>query len=130
MTKPEVLETQPMNVVLVKEALKRIRKRDNDELNFRATRTEEYVNAVAKLKPKEAKELVEKLESLQIPRLKPEYIHKIVDILPMSEKHLKVILQGYALSVSPENQKKIFEAIEEYLPKKKGEAKAEAKAEA
>jgi DNA-directed RNA polymerase subunit F len=121
MSKPEIIETKPMNVVLVREALKKIRKRDNDELNFRATRTEEYVNAVAKLKQKEAKELVEKLEGLQIPRLKPEYIHKIVDVMPASEKHLKVVLQGYALAVSGENQKKIFETVQEYLPKKKGE---------
>ena len=122
MVRPEVLEMQPMNVVLVKEALKKIRKRDNDELNFRATRTEEYVNAVAKLKPKEAKELVEALEALQIPRLKPEHIHKIVDTLPLNEKHLKVILQGYTVTVSPESQKKIFEAVAEHLPKKKAAA--------
>jgi len=125
MSKAELLESRPMNVVLVREALKRIRKRDNDELNFRATRTEEYVNAVAKLKPKEAKELVEKLEALQIPRLKPEHIHKIIDVLPVSEKHLKVILQGYTLTVSAESQKKIFEMVQEYLPKKKGDVKAE-----
>ncbi len=112
--KPEIIERRPMNVVEVKEALKRIKKRD-EELNFRASRTEEYVNAVAKLKPKEAKELVEKLEKLDIPRLKPEYIHKIVDTLPQNEKHLKVILQGYALSVSGENQKKIFAVLKEYV---------------
>ncbi len=117
MSKAEIVEKSPMNVVLVKEALKRIKKRD-EELNFRATRTEEYVNEVARLKAKEAKELVGKLEKLDIPRLKPEYIHKIVDVLPKSEKHLKVVLQGYTLSVSADNQKKIMKVVEEYLPKK------------
>jgi len=112
--KPEIIEKRPMNVVEVKEALKRIRKRE-EELNFRATRTEEYVNAVARLKPKAAKELKTKLEGLGIPRLKPEYIQKIIDTLPQNEKHLKVILQGYALSVSGENQKKIFSVLKEYL---------------
>jgi len=112
--KPEIVEKRPMNVVEVKEALKKIKKRD-EELNFRASRTEEYVNAVAKLKLKEARELVKKLEKLDIPRLKPEYIHKIVDTLPQNEKHLKMILQGYALSVSGENQKKIFAVLKEYL---------------
>ncbi len=118
MSGPEIIEKRPLNLALVREELKRIRKRDGDELNFRATKTEEYVNEVTKLKAKEAKELVEKLEKLDIPRLKPELIHKIVDVLPVSEKHLKVVLQGYALTVSTENQKKIFQAIEEYLPKK------------
>ncbi len=112
--KPEIVEKRPMNVVEVKEALKKIKKRD-EELNFRATRTEEYVNAVAKLKAKEAKELVGKLEALGIPRLKPELLQKIVDTLPQNEKHLKVILQGYALSVSGENQKKIFGVLKEYI---------------
>ncbi len=112
--KPEIIEKRPLNVVEVKEALKKIKKRD-EELNFRATKTEEYVNAVAKLKPKEAKELKEKLEGLNIPRLKPEYINKIIDTLPRNEKHLKMILQGYALSVSGENQKKIFSVLKPYL---------------
>jgi DNA-directed RNA polymerase subunit F len=118
MSKPEIIEKRPMNLSLVREALKKIRKRDNDELNFRATRTEEYVNEVTRLKPKEASELVEKLNGLEIPRLKPELIHKIVDVLPQNEKHLKVILQGYALTVSPENQRQIMKAIEEFQTKK------------
>ncbi|MBR9693087.1 hypothetical protein GOV07_04120 [Candidatus Woesearchaeota archaeon] len=112
--KPEIIEKRPMNVVQVKDALKKIKKRD-EELNFRSNRTEEYVNAVAKLKSKEAKELVKKLEDLGIPRLKPEYIHKIIDTMPTSEKHLKVVLQGYTLSVSGENQKKIFAVVKGYL---------------
>jgi len=115
MVKAEILEKRPLTLSLVKEELKRIKKRDNEELNFRATKTDEYLTEVVKLKPKEAKELVEKLEKLEIPRLKPEYLHKIVDVMPASEKHLKVVLQGYSLTVSAENQKKIFQALEEYL---------------
>ncbi len=118
MSKPEILEKRPLNTTLVKEALKKMKKRDNDELNFRAQRTEEYVNAVSTLKPKEAKELVEKLEKLDVPRMKPEYVHKLVDTLPKNEKHLKIILQGYALPLSAENQKKIMDTVAEYLPKK------------
>jgi DNA-directed RNA polymerase subunit F len=118
MSKPEILEKRPMALALVKEAMKKIRKRDNDELNFRAQRTEEYLNEVSSMKPKDAAELVEKLVALEIPRLKPEVIHKLVDVLPKSEKHLKVVLQGYTLTVSPENQKKVMKVLEEYVPKK------------
>lgn len=110
----EILEKRPMNIPEVKEALAKIKKRD-EELNFRATRTEEYVNEVAKLKPKDAKELLKKLEELDIPRLKPEFIHKIVDTLPKNEKHLKVVLQGYTLTVSNDNQKKIMGVVKDYL---------------
>lgn len=111
---PEIVAKEPMSIPLVKEALKKIKKRD-EELTFRGQRTEEYVNEAAKLKPKEAKELVQKLEALELPRLKPEHIHKIVDILPKNEKHLKVILQGYTVTVSQENQKKIMAVVKEYL---------------
>jgi len=116
MSKPEILEKRPVNIVEVRETLKKIKKRD-DELNFRAARTEIYLNEVVKLKPKEAKELVQKLEGLNIPRLKPEFIHKIVDILPQNDKHLKVVLQGYTLTVSQDNQKKIMKVVQDYLPK-------------
>ena len=117
MSKPEIVEKTPVCIPLVKEALKKIRKRDNDELNFRAQRTEEYVNALSLLKAKEATELAEKITEMEIPRLKPEMIHKIIDTMPQNEKHLKVILQGYAITMSPESTKKIVEAVQEYRKK-------------
>ncbi|RME31182.1 hypothetical protein D6789_03560 [Candidatus Woesearchaeota archaeon] len=113
----EILEKKALCIPLVKEALKKIEKRDG-ELNFRANRTMEYVNEAASLSPTKAKELIKKIEDLNLPRLKPEHIHKIVDILPRSEKQLKVVLQGYTLTVSLENQKKIMKILQEYLPKK------------
>ena len=73
---------------------------------------------MTKLKTKDAKELIAKLEQLEIPRLKPEHIHKITDVVPLSDKHLKMVLQGYNVTVSPENIKKIFDVVQEYQPKK------------
>ena len=118
MSKPEIIEKQPVTIAQVKEALKRIRKRDNDELNFRAQRTEEYVNELSVLKAKEAAELVEKITALEIPRLKPEIVSKLADTMPQNEKHLKVILQSYTATVSPENQKKIMAVLDEFRAKK------------
>ncbi len=112
----EILEKKPLCIPLVKEALKKIEKRDG-ELNFRANRALEYANEVAQLKPKEARELIKKIEELGLPRLKAEHIHKIVDILPRNEKQLKVVLQGYTLTVSLENQKKIMGVLKDYLKK-------------
>ena len=118
MSRPEIIEKQPVTIAQVKEALKRIRKRDNEELNFRAQRTEEYVNEVAVLKAKDSAEVVEKVTALEIPRLKAEIIAKLADTMPQNEKHLKVILQSYTATVSPENQKKIMVVLDEYRPKK------------
>jgi DNA-directed RNA polymerase subunit F len=118
MSKPEILSEQPINMVDLKEELKRIRKRDND-LTFRGNRTDEYLNQFVTLKPKEVEEMVEKLQKLNIPRLKDNMIHKIVDILPRTEAELKLILQGYTLTVTGENINKIMKVVTNYLPKKR-----------
>lgn len=100
----------------LKEELKKIRKRD-EELNFRAEKTEEYLNQFEVLKEKEAKELIKKLEALDIPRLKPEHMAKLVDILPMTPEEVKMVLQGYTVTVTKENMKKIADAIQEFIKK-------------
>ncbi|MFH1505442.1 MAG: hypothetical protein ABIE94_00420 [archaeon] len=118
MSKPEILSKEPINMIELKEELKRIKKRDS-ELSFRGNKTEEYLNQFADLKAKEAKELVEKMEKLNIPRLKDNMIHKIIDILPRTESELKLILQGYTLTITGDNLKKIMAALKNYLPKKR-----------
>lgn len=129
MTKPEVLEKTAMSVVEVKEALKKIQKRD-EELNFRSNRTLEYVNEVAQIKPKEAKEMVKKIKELEVPRLKDEFIKKIVDIMPRSEKSMQSLITDQSMTVSKENVKKIAAIVAEFVPKEKGaKKKAEVKEE-
>jgi len=111
--KPEIVEKIPTNIVEMKTELAKIRKRDG-ELTFRGTKTEEYLNDFAKLSKKSADELISKLKGLGIARLKDEYIHKIIDTQPGSEDELKVILQGYTLSVSAEDVKKIVKVVKEF----------------
>lgn len=118
MTKPEILEKQPMSLVEVKSALGKLKKRD-EELGFRAGKTEEYVAQVTKLNQKQANELKKKIEELEIPRLKEEHIIKILDTVPQGAAELKVILQGYTLTVSNDNIAKIAAAIEDVAPAKK-----------
>ncbi|MFH1589595.1 MAG: hypothetical protein ABIB43_03445 [archaeon] len=110
MSKPEVIEKTPTNIVEVRQELKRIKKRDG-ELTFRGNKTEEYINDFAKLSYKDATELIEKLRKLGITRLKEEFINKIVDLMPSSTAELKVILQGYTLSVSKEDMDKIMKVV-------------------
>ncbi|MFH1649497.1 MAG: hypothetical protein ABIA93_03035 [Candidatus Woesearchaeota archaeon] len=114
----EIIEKIAMNMVEVKEELARIEKRDT-ELSFRAGRTKEYLNAVKLPTKKAAKEMSEKLLALEIPRLRDVHINKLIDLSPTSEAEIKVILQGYALTVNNENVAKMQAVFNEFHPKKK-----------
>ncbi|MBS3097558.1 hypothetical protein J4209_02060 [Candidatus Woesearchaeota archaeon] len=111
----EIMSETPINMAQLKEELAKIKKRDK-ELNFRATKTEEYLNQFVTLK--NPNELVEKLTKLDIPRLKENHINKIVDTLPATVKDLKVILHGYTLTVNNENLKKIADTVNSFIEKK------------
>ncbi len=113
MVKPTLLEEKSMNLVEVKEELGKIEKRDK-ELSFRANKTNEYLNSVVTMKPKEAKEIYKNLDDLKIPRLKDIHINKIIDILPDSLEELKTIVQSYTLTVNNDNLKKIVKVVSEY----------------
>ncbi|MBW2999079.1 hypothetical protein KY339_00260, partial [Candidatus Woesearchaeota archaeon] len=102
----------------LKNELKKIKKRD-EELNFIANKTNDYLNTFSVLKEKEAKDLQKKLEGLKITRLKPEQIIKIIDLLPSTVADLKVILQGYPVSIANEDLKKIADVVAGFVPKKK-----------
>ena len=118
MSKPELLEKSPMNVVEVKASLEKIREKES-ELNFRAQKAEEYAQDFAKVNLKDAKELFEKLKGLEIPRLREQHLHKLIDIMPVSDKHVKIILSSYNVTPTAENCKKIAELIAEFAPKKR-----------
>ena len=116
MGKPEIVKEEPITMAELKEELKKIKKRD-EELNFRAEKTEEYLNQFQILKEKEAKELRKKIEELEVPRLRPEHIVKLIDILPNTPEEVKTVLQGYTITVTKENLKKIADAIREFTKK-------------
>ena len=111
----QITSENPVNIYQLRKELDRIKKRDN-ELNFRANKTEEYLNQVAALKNSE--ELFEKIIKLNIPRLKEQHIHKIIDIAPATVNELKVALQGYTITINNESMKKIVDTINEFLEKK------------
>ncbi len=118
MSKPTIIEKQPLNTSFFKRELDQIKERDG-ELTFRGGKTEEHLNHIKPMDYVKAEELLNRLQELGIPRLKPEHMHKIIDILPKNEAHLKVVLQGYTLTVNDDNIKKIMEVVKDYLPKKK-----------
>lgn len=117
MTKPEILEKQPLTLAELKGALSKLKKRD-EELSFRAGKTDEYVGQVTQLNQKQSSELKKQIMALDIPRLKEEQVVKIVDLVPKSLAELKLVLQGYTLTVSNDNLNKVLAAINEVVGSK------------
>ncbi len=110
----KILSEAPINMYQLHEELKAIKKRDK-ELNFRAANTEEYLQGVVSIK--DAGELHKKLLALEIPRLREQHIHKIIELLPPTVQDLKVVLQGYTLNISQDNMKKVAAIVAEFAPK-------------
>lgn len=113
MAKSEIIDKEPITLAELKAELAAIQKRDN-EVSFRAGKTIEYMNHFKPLSRTASKELEKKLNDLEIPRLKKEQIVKIVDLIPITIDEVKVILQGYALTVTKENMTKIVGVVKEY----------------
>ena len=111
MAPTNVIAENPISMYDLKAELEKIKKRDK-ELNFRAARTEEYLNQVVSFN--KSSDLYGKLVKLDIPRLKDSHIKKIMDIMPKTANDLKVVLQGYTVSVSNENIKKIVDTINQF----------------
>lgn len=102
-----VLEEKSLTMAELKEELARVKKRDG-ELNFRANKTEEYLAHFVKANNQK---LAVEIGKLAIPRLKESHIAKIVDLHPNAIDQLKAVLQGYTLSVSDDNLKKILSVL-------------------
>ncbi len=112
MADTQIISETPISIYQLKKELERIKKRDN-ELNFRANKTEEYLSQIATLK--NHGELFDKLMKLNIPRLKEQHVQKIIDIMPTSINDLKAVVQGYTITLNNESMKKIVDTVNEFL---------------
>jgi|SRR3989338_1300912 len=113
----KIIKETPITMVELKQEVEKIKKKEK-EPNLRIQKTEEYLNLFVHLKPEEEKGLKEKLNKLDIPRLKEEHINKIIDILPVDIEDLKTLLQGYTITVSKENMQKLIEVMNDIAKKK------------
>jgi len=113
MVKPTVLSETPVSMVELKTELDKIKKRDG-ELNFRANKTEEYLGQFVQNTKKKEAELRKILKNLDISRLKEEHVVKILDLLPTSVEELKIILQGFVVTLTQDNLKKIAKAVADF----------------
>jgi DNA-directed RNA polymerase subunit F len=115
---PKILSEETISMSQVKEELKEIKKRDK-ELNFNANKTFEYLNEFALLKNEDSEKITKEISKLEVPRLKDMHIYKIVDLMPDSVEELRVILQGYTITISKENMQSIVEVLKKYKEKAK-----------
>lgn len=130
MAQPKIIEEKPITMVQLKADLEK-NKKNLGELNFRATKTEEYLDQFLEIKVKDGEELIKSLNALKIPRLRDAHIYKIIDLMPTKVDLVKLLFQGTPLTISEDSCKKIVKVVEEHLPKqsKKEETKEEAKKE-
>jgi len=112
----ELVSETPLNTIQVKEELEKIKKRDK-EPNFRVAKTLEYLEHFVKLSPQKERELFDKITKINVPRLRDLHIHKIIDTMPLNANEAKVVLQGYNLTISNENLKKVADLVASYWQK-------------
>jgi len=117
MTNLKIISEHPVTMADLREDLKNIKVRD-ETLNFRAEKTEEYLNMFAAISKEDADKLCARLKEINISRLKDDHIVKIIDTLPESVEELKTIMSGYTVTISAENCKKIVDIVKEHLAKK------------
>ncbi len=106
-----IISEQPVSSSEVREHLKKVK----EELNFRAQKTLDHLDSLKPLSIKKATELLEALRKLEIPRLRDQQLVKIVDLLPVTDAEVKIVLQGYPLTVTTENMKKIAETVKTFV---------------
>ena len=71
-----------------------------------------FIKKFVKLKLEEAKEMREKLEALDLLKLKAEYISKIIDSMPENNEALNKIFTD--VSLDEDETKKILDIVKEY----------------
>lgn len=109
MSEFQVLEENPLCLSQLKKSLKDLQ--TEATLNFRAEKTNAYLEAFALYSDKEAAELIKKIQALNIPRLKERHIVKVIDVMPKDVDSLRLLLSTETLTIKDEDLKKILDVI-------------------
>ncbi|MBS3132754.1 hypothetical protein J4470_01315 [Candidatus Woesearchaeota archaeon] len=107
---PKIISQTPVSMAELKSEIEGIKKREK-EPSLRVTKMEDYLNSIAPLPAAKEKEVIEAVRKLDIPRMKDEFLFKIAEMMPKTVEELRIILQGYVISVTNENMKKIVDAV-------------------
>ncbi len=98
-----IIKSEPLSMA---EALEYIKKGEGE------TDVVGFIKKFNKLKLKEAKELKQEIEKLNILKINPEYLVKIIDILPETEEDLNKIFID--TSLDEDERQKILETIKKF----------------
>ncbi|MBI5872062.1 hypothetical protein HZB88_03165 [archaeon] len=101
-----IINELPLSLVELKKRMDNIEKK-----GYRGQRTRDYLNGIAKAKPKEAEEIAERIRKLDIPRIKDKHIAKLIDIMPKDKDSVKMILSGEIIILKEEEIQKILGAV-------------------
>ena len=96
-----IIKQEPMSMAEVK-----------GMLTEEKTEMEKFVKTFSKMKPDEAKKFREELEKLEIIKMKPETLVKVIDLLPEDASDLNKIFIDVSLDEDEIN--KILEVVKKY----------------
>ncbi len=105
----ELIDERFLTEAEAKELLKKLNKKEMIEEQKKAF---EHVEN-AKISLSKAKILEQKLTELNISKLKPKFIVKIIDFMPKNMDELKIILQTSTISFNEEEMEKILNTVKE-----------------
>ena len=106
----EINNENPVSLPELKKHISAISKRD-EETSQRVQRISEYLALFNASYFKQVEEIIKKLTELELPRMKEQYIYKLAELMPATPEEVKMVLQGYPLTVSADNLKKIAKTI-------------------
>ncbi len=98
-----IKEAQPLSMA---EVLEYAKKEKKDEVMG-------FIKKFTSMDEKKAKELRSKLQELNIIKMKPEHIVKIIDILPEDSEDINKIFSDVTLT--EDEIKKILETVKQYI---------------
>jgi DNA-directed RNA polymerase subunit F len=105
-----ILEEAPLTMVELKEQLATIGT-EEIPLSFRGQKTKAYLESFVDTDAKETLGYVEQIEALQIPRLKPRHVVKILDVMPKDLDSLRMVFSNETITIKEEDLKKILNVI-------------------
>ena len=106
----DVQSLTPLTMAELKHKLEGVKK-ESKEVNFRAAKVLDFLNEMPIVKLEKAEDVRKKIAELNVPRLKPKHIAKIIDIMPEDPDELKSLLVGENITVKNDDLVKIIEVL-------------------
>ena len=106
----EILNEIPLTMIEAKEMLKELKGKEK-ELPIRLNKTVEYLQSYAKGDGKKVKEIKDRLNKLDIARLRDRHVVKIIDVMPKDLDSLRLVFSGENVTLKQEDLQKILDAL-------------------